>query len=366
MELGKVIHDLKHKSLDLYEKPIANKLWYLATLQAASLSERSKRDASDETDSSSEENDSSESDSDGSDSSSSSSDSSSDESESSSEESDSSVMESDSGARVSDSGTRVSDSGTTESDSGTTESDSTTTESDSTTTESDSDTTDGIDDCSLLGDYIDFELSVVPTPPGGIRTAPSSVYILVLNETLPILIALLQSTPSLFANFFQIIAGASGGVGGTVRRQLAADFVSIANDSCGIALSPGQTDTVNVLFVDALASFLAISGDCDELNQTIVTEIVAAVDDSSNPLALVLELAANGALSLQFRVAILINSVLDSTPGNAAVAAAQTALDEFLFIVNDFCGIPPLSNTTLSQLNDYYLVDVVSAATGPS
>ena len=50
-------------------------------------------------------------------------------------------------------------------------------------------------------------------------------------------------------------------------------------------------------------------------------------------------------------------------PDDEVPAAAQVALNEFLFNVNDFCGVPPLSNTTLAQLDVCYLEQLVAVAT---
>ena len=59
-----------------------------------------------------------------------------------------------------------------------------------------------------------------------------------------------------------------------------------------------------------------------------------------------------------------VQAVLDSTPDAQVPAAMQANLDEFLFFINDFCGIPPLSSTAMAQLDDYFLVDLVALATG--
>ena len=55
---------------------------------------------------------------------------------------------------------------------------------------------------------------------------------------------------------------------------------------------------------------------------------------------------------------------LDSTPDDAVPAAAQALLDDFLFFVNDFCGITPLSSTALRRLDEYFLFDLVAIFTG--
>ena len=49
-----------------------------------------------------------------------------------------------------------------------------------------------------------------------------------------------------------------------------------------------------------------------------------------------------------------ITTIRNSTPDALVPAAAEALLDDFLFFINDFCGIPPLSNAALMQLDDYF------------
>ena len=160
----------------------------MLTLQAASLSERSRRDASDAS-SSSDESDS--------DSSSDSSDSDSNGGDRSSDGSDSSRSDgSDSDADVTTASSDESDVTTATSDVSVT-----------TVASDESVTTAPMDDCSLLSDYIEFDLSNVPEFTLGTISfdAPSSVYVLVVNDTAPTFFELLESTPSLFSNLSQAI-----------------------------------------------------------------------------------------------------------------------------------------------------------------
>ena len=88
---------------------------------------------------------------------------------------------------------------------------------------------------------------------------------------------------------------------------------------------------------------------------------MAAVNGSLNPFSLAFELIRIGSRHQSTRVIDLVFALQSDPPGNN-LAAVQTGLDEFLFFVNDFCGIPTLSDATLDQLNVYFLVDLVNAA----
>ena len=313
----------------------------LLKLQVVSVNERNKRDASDSSD-----------DSDASDS------SDNDISDSGSDESDSSRDESDSGSDESDSGSDESDSGSDESDSGSDESDSSRDESDSSSDSSD-------DDCSLLRDYIDFELSVTPLS-GNIFFDSVEIYVLVLTDTVPTFLELLESAPSLFANLSQAIDDASDRVPGPGFAELSeqvASFVAIANESCGISLNQEQIHNVSRLINSAVTGFFLAENDCNMLNQTIVEEAVAAAAAINNPFSLPGRLVMeSGIIFLDNRISSAIGAVF--APAVDVPAVAQAALDNFLFTINDFCGIP-LSNTTLAQLNELYLEVLVNiVATG--
>ena len=221
---------------------------------------------------------------------------------------------------------------------------------------------DSSDDCSRLRHYIDFELSVIPLS-GNIFGDSKEVYTLVLTETVPTFLELLDSTPSLFANITQVIDDASRRFpvpGFQELSEQVAIFVAVANDSCGIELSQEQIANVSRLINSAVAGFLLAENDCDRLNQTIVEQAVAAID---NPFFLPPTLfEASGIDYLDNRISFMIRSVFSPTVVDIA-AAARAALDDFLFTINDFCGIS-LSNTTRSQLNDLYLIDLVNLAMG--
>ena len=315
-------------------------LWLL--LQGASLSERNKRDASDASDVSDEADSSSDS-SDDSDSNSGGSDSSSDDSSNSSDESDSGNDRGVTTAASDESVTTASNDGSV------------------TTTSSD----DSVD-CSPLRNYLDFELSSIPEiTVDTVVEGPSSLYILVLNQTAPTFLDLLDSTPLLFANISQAIDDASGRIPDPGISELAAladEFLAVANDSCGISLSSEQIANVTRLFDAALPLFAILSLDCDVLNETLVDEAVeAAAGFPRGHLSLVMEFLDRDALLLSRRIGVGIDFVLDSRGGGDLSAAAQTGLDEFLFTVGEFCGVP-LSNVTLGLLNEYYLDELVSFA----
>ena len=230
---------------------ICGKIESALTLQA-SLNGLSKRDASDGSDS-------------GSDDSSDDSNSSSD-SDSSSDESDDVIIDSDD----------VRDESTTAASSD-----------DSVTTAS------STDDCSNLRDYVESELPGIPAlTPGGFSSAPSSVYVRVLNETAPTFLELLESTPSLFANISQVINNAFSrpDIAFNDIPALTAEFLAVANDPCGISLSPEQTTDVTRLFDTALTEFVLKSIDCGLLRPSAVEEGVAAADVNSTPFSLEIEI----------------------------------------------------------------------------
>ena len=239
-------------------------------------------------------------------------------------------------------------------------------ESDNGSDESDSSSDAAIDECALLRNYLDFKLPAVPEfRIDLLYDPPSPLTIQVVNETAPTFLELLTSAPSLFANITQAIDDSATGQGNfpgySEFYALAADFVAVANDSCGISLSPGQIADVTRLFYVALPTYFLASHDCHLLNKTIVEAIVAASDGGPNPFDFSNEFHVYRAFVMSGRISRGIHKVLDS-PADQIVAAAQFVLDEFLFIVNDVCGIPTLSDVTLAQLNEYFLVDVVNFA----
>ena len=188
----------------------------------------------------------------------------------------------------------------------------------------------------------------------------------VYNETVPTFLDLLQSAPSLFANISLAIDEASGPFDVDFFNQfrmLAVDFVSIANDSCGISLSQEEVDNVTGLFVQGLTTFRLYLCDCVFLNQTIVEQAVAGVDfnDVAFSLPIQLEIATGSDPAQNERLKILIQRVL-TPPTDDIPAAAQDVLTEFLFHINGICGIPSLSDVTLELLDQYFLDALVEEA----
>ena len=192
----------------------------------------------------------------------------------------------------------------------------------------------------------------------------------------PLFFDLLTSAPVLFANFSLavdaafnqlIIPPSFSDITNqeiiTAERTLSEDFVALAIGSCGIALSGGLVANANDLFSFLLPAFVIYSQECDLLNVTIIEQAVDAADVFSNAL----ENSINAVVSINLLLGQIliagVNNIASSTPGDMRTAAAQALRDDFLFFVNDFCDIPPLSNTTLTRLDDYILVDIVNAAT---
>ena len=175
---------------------------------------------------------------------------------------------------------------------------------------------------------------------------------------------LLESTPSLFPNTSQAIAGAVSrlATSGFFELQgLAADFVSVSNDSCDISLSQELISNVTALYESALITFFFFRSECDILNQTLVEEAIADADVSVTVNSLSFELfEIDGASRLAIRTGGLIGDVLTAAPGDI-LTTAQTGVDDFLFFVNDFCDIP-LSDVARDQLNVYFLVDLANFA----
>ena len=241
---------------------------------------------------------------------------------------------------------------------------------------SDSDVSGAIDEeCALLSDYIDNDLSAEPRIPADLdefRFGPSSLYVSSLDERVPAFLSLLRSAPTLFDDLSQAIDCAVDiipGVGFQVLEFALPDvFVSVAADACDISLSAEQVDDVARFFVSPLTLFFVIRRDCGFLDQTLVEQAVAAIDFDAGRFSLPDELQLAAGCNLFFQEQRDDNNIarLFSFPREAVDdirEAAQTALDEFLFVINDFCGIPTLSDAILERLDDYYLADLVSAAT---
>ena len=231
-------------------------------------------------------------------------------------------------------------------------------------------------DCSLLVDYIENELpDTLQLLPGILFNTSSALYELVITDTAPAVLELLESTPSLFDDITEDVNEVSVRLSDVLflnspeffasYQALAADFVDEATDECDVSLSREQVADVTRLFDAALPTLLIALLDCSLLNQTIIEDAVAAAAAVSPFFAFSLpsEIGQNIAISIfSSRTGNNIVNLLDSTPTDEVPEAAQTALDEFLFTVNDFCGVPTLSGVTLAQLNQYYLVDLVMTA----
>ena len=226
----------------------------------------------------------------------------------------------------------------------------------------------------MLRQYIDRDLAIPPNVPatfGDMLAAAVFFNISVITQTAPAFFALLTSAPTLFANislavdvasdqivippaFFDDNANVTAAVDSL--NALVADFVAIANDSCDISLSQQQIDDVTRLFDVILPTFFILSVECELLNQTLVEQAVAAADADieARNLADRLNQVVDTALLHADRLFAAIGQYVMQNPVDDMSAAAQTVRDEFLLIINDFCGIPPLSNTTLTQLDEYF------------
>ena len=225
----------------------------------------------------------------------------------------------------------------------------------------------------MLGDYIASDLSQF-----------SSDFNSLLNFTLitqaaPKFSALLTSAPTLFADLSLAIDAASSQINippsfddstnqaaVSAIGALSTGFVVRSSDACGITLSNFATEGALGLFRFVLPVFVIFQQECALLDVALIEQAVAAADIFSNNN---LEVAINDAvgfllmLSRRLFIGVRIISSSGLTPDAAVPAAAQALLDDFLFFINDFCGIPPLSSTALTQLNDYFLVDLVAHAT---
>ena len=224
-----------------------------------------------------------------------------------------------------------------------------------------------------MASYLEFELPVaaIPTAFGEnfLAFTASPLFIAVFNETVPMFLELLESAPSLFANLSLAIDATVGPAEDVFQNDiinaLVADFVAIANDSCGISLSQQQLDNVTLLFSSGVVIFGVYSFECELFNQSIVEH---AVDEAESALALadlLIERTANDVIQFN-RLRFRIQLILDPPPTDDIPSAVRALLDELLFFVNDFCAVPPLSQTTLEQLDQLFLIDLINQATANS
>ena len=242
------------------------------------------------------------------------------------------------------------------------------------------------DGCSLFSKFIRDDLAAEPKLPqtfSELEFTPFLFNISVINETAPTFFALLTSAPELFSGIARAVDVASSDIrlptspeqsANSSLVAMSADFMRLARDECEIVLNPDQTAGVVKLFGVVLPVYVTMSVECRVFNETIIEQAIEAADFSVSPFDLVTQLIiASGDQSLHAsRLSAGIAGVIQSstttttTAGGDAAAAttmttttAQRVRDEFLFIVNDFCGVPRLSDVTLSQLDEYLLDDLV-------
>ena len=228
-----------------------------------------------------------------------------------------------------------------------------------------------VDECALLGNYIATDLATLPG--GSVKLLNFTL----VAQAVPAFSALLTSAPTLFASLSPAIQAASNQIvippsflhstnkaGIAALAALSADFVALANDSCGLALSTDRVRNVEELFRFVLSTFVIYEQECDLLDVNIVEQAIAtATTASSNRLEDRLRIGVGIPVFFRRRLFRVVRDIINLTPDAEVPAAMQAVLDEFLFFINDFCGIPPLSSTALGQLDDYFLVDLVALAT---
>ena len=109
-----------------------------------------------------------------------------------------------------------------------------------------------VDECALLGNYIATDLATLPDDVDNIT---------LITQAAPVFFDLLTSAPTLFADLsLAIDAAASNPVtieaGVFALAALAPDFVALANDACGLSLSPDLIRNADGLFSFVLPAFL--------------------------------------------------------------------------------------------------------------
>ena len=241
---------------------------------------------------------------------------------------------------------------------------------DDVSTESDSTTS---IECPVLSNYIEFDLSIPLFVPESFLILTDVIVnfnISVITQTAPEFFALLTSAPTLLANISlgieiaadQIVIPPTFSANPNVTEAVSSfnalvpDFLAVANDTCNISLTEQQVDDVTRLFDVVLSIFFISDVECGLFNQPAIEQAVAAADfnDGFGDLAVEFQTATTGFITLHSeRLFIdLINILNNDIPD--VPAGAQMVLDEFLFLINDFCGIPPLSNAALMQLDEYF------------
>ena len=243
--------------------------------------------------------------------------------------------------------------------------------SESDSSSSDNDNTTPVEGCSSLDDFIASDLAAFPADFNNLLN------VTLVAQVAPVFLDLLTSAPTLFADLSLAFDAASNQImippsfvdvanraGLDALADLLAEFLALANDSCGITPSQDQINSVVGLFQVVLPAFVILPQECELLNTDSLEQAIKLADIlNSNRLSDVLGDEIGFFLVLIRRLNLGVDNILNSTPDDQVPAAAQALRDEFLFYINDFCGIPSLSNTALGQLDDYFLVDLVSLAT---
>ena len=245
------------------------------------------------------------------------------------------------------------------------ESDVSSSESDVTSSESDSATS--IDECALVSNFIAFDLEMVPGFPQSFQLLLNFSILFdidILNKTAPAFLALLTSAPGLFADISLAIDLASDRIvipppffinadvidAVNSLTALAPEFVALVNDSCKISLNEQQADNVTQIFNVVLPIFFILSSECTLFNRTLIEQAINAANaENATSLVEALNSATIGEFTLfTDRLLVAVSLFLPDNP-----ESLPTVRDEFLFIINDFCGIPPLSDVALMQLDEY-------------
>ena len=225
----------------------------------------------------------------------------------------------------------------------------------------------------MLGDFIEAEFPADENLSNATVVAQTAERFFQLLTSAPMLFAYLSLAVNATSNQFMIppsFRNPQNMAASSALAVLSADFVALANDSCGLALSTDQIRNANMLFASVLPTFVILSQECNLLNVAIMEQAVESADVGlPNTVSFLLVEIGNtvgiGGLLLITNFNGQISIIRISTPDDVVPAAAQALLNDFLFFINDFCGIPPLSNATLMLLDQYFLVDLVDFATGP-
>ena len=235
-------------------------------------------------------------------------------------------------------------------------------------------------ECARLASYVEFELSAEPDLPETFDSLPPTFDLSVIRETAPAFFNLSNDVPLLLSSLSIAINTTSDviAIPPPFRdpsnllaidslAELAADFVVVANESCGISLNQTQLADVNRLFGVVLPVFFVFSRECDVITLAIVEQAIAdALATPRNSAIAIANFISDGVgvdplLSSNRQVSTVLLLILGPNPPDVP-AAAQAILDDFLFVINDFCGIPPLSPESLALLDRAFLDELVRQA----